>query len=82
MESHELASMTLEYRKECNRDSVLDSLTSILNKGQGDLADHGHVECQHSLRLNDGAEIMKGRTEWRPKRGHGVSFDQFPSESA
>lgn len=75
--------MTLEYRKECNRDSVLDSLTSVLGNEPNDLEDSGQVECQHSLRLKDGAEIMKGRTEWRPKRPQGHrSFGQFPAESA
>lgn len=82
LESHELASMTLEYRKECTRDSVLDSLTCVLGN-PNDLASSGQVECQHSLRLKDGAEIMKGRTEWRPKRAHGnESFGQFPAERA
>lgn len=83
VESHELASMTLEYRRECTRDSVLDSLTSVIGNGLGDLATFGQVECQHLLRLKDGAEIVKGRTEWRPKRSYGVkSFDQLPAESA
>lgn len=82
VESHELASMTLEYRRECMRDSVLDSLTSVLGSGLGDLATFGQVECQHLLRLKDGAEIVKGRTEWRPKRSYGIgSFDQLPAES-
>lgn len=82
VESHELASMTLEYRRECMRDSVLDSLTSVLGKGLEDLATFGQVECQHLLRLKDGAEIVKGRTEWRPKRAYGIgSFGQLPAES-
>ena len=25
------------------------------------------VECNHMLRLEDGAEIVRGRSEWRPK---------------
>lgn len=80
MESHELASMTLEYRRECMRDSVLDSLTTVLGKGIGDLANFGQVECQHLLRLKDGADIVKGRTEWRPKRSYGIgSLGQLPA---
>ncbi|WOG92605.1 hypothetical protein DCAR_0311878 [Daucus carota subsp. sativus] len=82
VESHELASMTLEYRRECTRDSVLDSLTSVIGNGLGDLATFGQVECQHLLRLKDGAEIVKGRTEWRPKRSYRIgSFGQLPAES-
>ncbi|KAK6151786.1 hypothetical protein DH2020_014421 [Rehmannia glutinosa] len=49
LETHELAGMTLEYRRECMRDSVLQSLTSVVNKGVGDLATNGFVECQHLL---------------------------------
>ncbi|KAL7168237.1 hypothetical protein ACSBR2_038635 [Camellia fascicularis] len=67
LESHELCGMTLEYRRECGRDSVLQSLTTVSGGGVGSLVDPGYVECQHLLRLEGGAEIVKGRTEWRPK---------------
>ncbi|KAK1398856.1 Acyl-[acyl-carrier-protein] hydrolase [Heracleum sosnowskyi] len=77
VESHELASMTLEYRKECKWDNVLDSLTCVLREGTDGWASYGEVECQHLLRLKDGAQIMKGRTKWRPKRA-----PQLPAESA
>ncbi|ONK76624.1 uncharacterized protein A4U43_C03F30270 [Asparagus officinalis] len=60
VENHELASMTLEYRRECGRDSVLQSLSAVS-------AAETSVECQHLLRLESGSEIVKGRTEWRPK---------------
>ena len=59
--------MTLEYRRECGRDSVLQSLTSVSGADAGDLAHSGEVECKHLLRLEDGAEIVRGRTEWRTK---------------
>ncbi|WOH01575.1 hypothetical protein DCAR_0520959 [Daucus carota subsp. sativus] len=70
MKSHELESMTLEYKKECKWDNVLDSLTSVLQEGMDGFASCGEVECQHLLRLKDGADIMKGRTKWRPKRAY------------
>uniref|UniRef100_V5J5W8 Acyl-[acyl-carrier-protein] hydrolase n=1 Tax=Lonicera hypoglauca TaxID=638626 RepID=V5J5W8_9DIPS len=84
VESHELAGMTLEYRRECNRDSVLHSLTSVLgNTGLKDIADPGHVECQHLLRLEGGAEIVKGRTEWRPKYPNRLrTLGALPAERA
>lgn len=66
LESHELYSMTLEYRKECGKDSVLKSLTAIPN----DSLDTGGIECEHTLRLESGSEIVRGRTEWRPKHGN------------
>ncbi|URE02139.1 Myristoyl-acyl carrier protein thioesterase [Musa troglodytarum] len=71
LESHELAGMTLEYRRECGRDSVLQSLTAISNHGSNCSPEAG-IECQHLLRLESGAEITRGRTEWRPKRAQGL----------
>ncbi|XP_077211316.1 palmitoyl-acyl carrier protein thioesterase, chloroplastic-like [Tasmannia lanceolata] len=76
LESHELAGMTLEYRRECGRDSVLQSLTSISNPPESG------VECAHLLRLEGGAEIVRGRTEWRPKRTNNFrTMGQIPAES-
>ena len=68
MESHKLKSMTLEYRRECGRDSVLQSLTAVSGCDVGNLGGTaGEVECQHLLRLQDGAEVVRGRTEWSSK---------------
>ncbi|KAG6469504.1 palmitoyl-acyl carrier protein thioesterase, chloroplastic-like [Zingiber officinale] len=70
LESHELAGITMEYRRECGKDSVLQSLAAI----SSDSCDHGSLDtgfdCQHLLRLESGAEILRARTEWRPKRAH------------
>lgn len=83
LETHELAGMTLEYRRECMRDSVLQSLTSIVDEGSGDSPHPGIVECQHLLRLEGGGEIVKGRTKWRPKFVDKIgSFGQLPHENA
>ncbi|XP_027173465.1 palmitoyl-acyl carrier protein thioesterase, chloroplastic [Coffea eugenioides] len=83
LESHELAAMTLEYRRECRKDSVVQSLTSVLGNGVGDMAISGYVECQHLLRLEGGAEIVKGRTVWRPKYANRFgSMGQLPAASA
>jgi len=83
VESHELCGMTLEYRRECGRDSVLQSLTAVSGDGVGGLADSGgYVECRHLLRLEGGAEIVKGRTEWRPKYAGSLgSLNQLPAET-
>ncbi|RHN74104.1 putative oleoyl-[acyl-carrier-protein] hydrolase [Medicago truncatula] len=82
LESHELHSMTLEYRRECGRNSVLQSLTSVSGADIGNLADSGFVECKHLLRLDDGAEIVRGRTGWRPKPINNFDvLNQFPSQS-
>ncbi|CAJ1975429.1 unnamed protein product [Sphenostylis stenocarpa] len=82
LESHELCAMTLEYRRECGRNSVLDSLTDISGADVGSLADGGFVECKHLLRHEDGAEIVRGRTEWRTKSAKNLSvLNQVPAES-
>ncbi|CAH2038564.1 unnamed protein product [Thlaspi arvense] len=67
MERQKLKSMTLEYRRECGRDSVLQSLTAVSGCDVGNLGTAGEVECQHLLRLQDGAEVVRGRTEWSCK---------------
>lgn len=71
LENHELASMTLEYRRECGRDSVLQSLTAVSNDCTGGLAE-ASIECQHLLQLECGAELVRGRTQWRPRRAPGL----------
>ncbi|CAL5443123.1 unnamed protein product [Camellia sinensis] len=83
LESHELCGMTLEYRRECGRDSVLQYLTTVSGGGVGSLVDPGYVECQHLLQLEGGAEIVKGRTEWRPKYANCVgTLRSLPAESS
>uniref|UniRef100_Q41635 Dodecanoyl-[acyl-carrier-protein] hydrolase, chloroplastic n=1 Tax=Umbellularia californica TaxID=3438 RepID=FATB_UMBCA len=61
-ESHHISSFTLEYRRECTRDSVLRSLTTV----SGGSSEAGLV-CDHLLQLEGGSEVLRARTEWRPK---------------
>ncbi|XP_068338560.1 palmitoyl-acyl carrier protein thioesterase, chloroplastic-like [Pyrus communis] len=83
LESHELSSLTLEYRRECGRDSVLQSLTAVSGADIGNLGSNGGVECQHMLRLEEGAEIVRGRTEWKPKYANNLGIvGHLPGESA
>ncbi|KAF8400738.1 hypothetical protein HHK36_014038 [Tetracentron sinense] len=72
LESHELFGMTLEYRRECGKDSVLQSLSTVSGDVTGDPLDACRVECQHLLRLEAGSEIVRGRTEWRPKYANNI----------
>ncbi|KAL2929259.1 Palmitoyl-acyl carrier protein thioesterase chloroplastic [Bienertia sinuspersici] len=82
LETHELSGMTLEYRRECGRDNVLQSLTAVSGANVGGLQDSGFVECQHLLRLEEGAEIVRGRTVWRPKHAKNFgNLGQVPAES-
>ncbi|KAJ1435156.1 HotDog domain superfamily [Sesbania bispinosa] len=82
LESHELCSITLEYRRECGRNSVLQSLTDVSGADVGNVAGGGFVECKHLLRLEDGAEVVRGRTEWRPKAVNNFNvLKEAPAES-
>ncbi|XP_028766924.1 oleoyl-acyl carrier protein thioesterase 1, chloroplastic [Neltuma alba] len=83
IDDYELQSITLDYRRECQQDDIVDSLTSSeLAEGAEAVAElHGtngsataredDQDCRqflHLLRLSgDGLEINRGRTEWRRK---------------
>lgn len=75
--------MTLDYRKECGRDSVLQSLTTVAGECVDGDAD-STIQCDHLLQLETGADIVKAHTEWRPKwaHGEGTPMGGFPAESA
>lgn len=68
LKTHKLSSMTLEYRKECGRDNMLRSLSAVnRSNGTSHCKEDGGIELHHLLRLEDGREIMRGRTLWMPK---------------
>lgn len=104
LDGYELASMSLEYRRECGQSDVVQSMTSLepsttssesessaeggCAESNGAARSHSHVAAEgarmqqhspiasqvgflqfvHLLRMeNDGAEIVRGRTQWRPK---------------
>ncbi|KAK8545212.1 hypothetical protein V6N13_066504 [Hibiscus sabdariffa] len=83
LESHELSSVTLEYRRECGRDSVLQSLSAVSDHGDGNSVSLNETEYQHLLRLEEGSEVLRGRTQWRPKKSESSgNAAQIPPESA
>ncbi|PUZ74635.1 hypothetical protein GQ55_1G081000 [Panicum hallii var. hallii] len=66
-ENHELASIVLDYKRECGRDSVLQSHTTVFTAcidGSGETT----LQCEHLLCLESGHTIVKARTMWRPKK--------------
>ncbi|XP_057965768.1 oleoyl-acyl carrier protein thioesterase, chloroplastic [Malania oleifera] len=82
IDTHELQTITLDYRRECQHNDVVDSLTSPepiedieaaeLEGTNGSAPTRiGELDCRqflHLLRLSrDGLEINRGRTEWRKK---------------
>ncbi|KAK8660114.1 hypothetical protein V6N13_051048 [Hibiscus sabdariffa] len=83
LESHELCAMTVEYRRECGRDSVLQSLTAVSDSDVENTRKFGEINCQHLLRLDNGAEIVRGRTRWRPKDAKSLcNVDKISAERA
>ncbi|KAH7576380.1 hypothetical protein ACOSP7_003365 [Xanthoceras sorbifolium] len=83
IDTHELQTITLDYRRECQQDDIVDSLTSLeliddteaVPKLQGTNGSPVAIQEKqdqpqflHLLRLaGDGSEINRGRTEWRKK---------------
>ncbi|XP_059626219.1 oleoyl-acyl carrier protein thioesterase, chloroplastic-like [Cornus florida] len=80
IDTHELQTITLDYRRECQHDDVVDSLTNpeldaavlqLQGTNGSPRATKDKQDCcefLHLLRLShDGQEINRGRTEWRKK---------------
>ncbi|KAL3828917.1 hypothetical protein ACJIZ3_017719 [Penstemon smallii] len=81
IDSHELHTITLDYRRECQQDDVVDSLTSPERDGSfselngttngspvSEKDENSRLQFLHLLRLSKvGLEINRGRTEWRKK---------------
>lgn len=82
IDTHELQTITLDYRRECQHDDVVDSLTSVesINGPESLPGSNGAASATptkqedqnrqflHLLRLSgSGLEINRGRTEWRKK---------------
>ncbi|KAJ4954104.1 hypothetical protein NE237_030936 [Protea cynaroides] len=78
LEAKELYSLTLEYRRECGRDNAIQSLTAVCD----DVNSSG-IECEHLLRLENGGEVVRGRTKWRPKQANNFSIlNHVPAHGA
>ncbi|KAK3415215.1 hypothetical protein EUGRSUZ_H00771 [Eucalyptus grandis] len=82
IDSYELQTITLDYRRECQHDNVVDSLSSHepdenleaisqLNGTNGSAKSPATVDYRQFLHLlrfsGDGLEINRGRTQWRKK---------------
>uniref|UniRef100_B6TZM6 Acyl-[acyl-carrier-protein] hydrolase n=1 Tax=Zea mays TaxID=4577 RepID=B6TZM6_MAIZE len=75
IDTHELQTITLDYRRECQQDDIVDSLTCIeegeeksMNGSASAAAPHKEERQQflHCLRFAaNGHEINRGRTVWR-----------------
>ncbi|KAG0582680.1 hypothetical protein KC19_3G077100 [Ceratodon purpureus] len=83
LETHDLTSITIEYRRECQSKNVVESITSskkMLEECAASVPAEGFwsffvdsglpcSEFTHLLRTQDSAqhEIVRARTSWRPK---------------
>ncbi|KAL9228548.1 hypothetical protein vseg_004114 [Gypsophila vaccaria] len=59
-ENCELASITVEYRRECGRENVLQSISKASTENP--------LEFDHLLCMEDGKEVARARTLWRPSK--------------
>ncbi|KAG0582678.1 hypothetical protein KC19_3G076900 [Ceratodon purpureus] len=89
IQTHKLASIVLEYRRECHSTDIVESLTSsktVINGDETVISDSNDwcesgetpsrcCEYSHLLRTQDaGQEILRGKTTWRA-RSNGDSFN-------
>lgn len=68
LENYELCGITMEYKRECHLDCVVQSMTSTssIESTSGPT----QIQFSHLLTIENGPEIMKARTSWRPKSAH------------
>ncbi|OMO54189.1 Acyl-ACP thioesterase [Corchorus capsularis] len=62
--NQELCSINIEYRRECLKDDVIQSLSKVVTDEQ---TNHQGIELEHLLRLESGPEVLRAKTAWRPK---------------
>jgi hypothetical protein len=90
LETHNLTSITIEYRRECQSKNIVESLTSskkMLEEFAAPVPAEGFwsffvtsglpsSEFFHLLRTQDSAqhEIVRARTTWRPKPSTAASL--------
>lgn len=74
METHDLKSISIEYRRECGANECLESLTTAKRLAEASHSSEGKEsksECEltHLLRTRDAAqrELVRATTTWRPK---------------
>ena len=73
LESHQLQTITLDYRRECNYNDVVESFASLERESSGDNArsnarDSADLVFLHIVKLAGcHIEINRARTVWRKK---------------
>ncbi|GMI93838.1 fatty acyl-ACP thioesterases B [Hibiscus trionum] len=68
--SHRLSRIDMEFRKECDSDATLKCLSKFVGNYKSvypNGTNEGLIEVEHSLRLDSGQEVARGRTLWNPK---------------
>ncbi|GAB2269671.1 hypothetical protein Dimus_004593 [Dionaea muscipula] len=68
LRDYNLTSITLEYRRECTQDDMLESLTSMNQSGSDPCRALDVIESTHLLRFQvNKAEIVRARISWQSK---------------
>ncbi|KAI0493881.1 hypothetical protein KFK09_024007 [Dendrobium nobile] len=67
LETHEMSSMVLEFRKECRMGDVLQSLTAVSYVSSNSSSEF-NIVCRHLLQLKSGPALVHGLTTWIQKR--------------
>ncbi|XP_024030484.1 palmitoyl-acyl carrier protein thioesterase, chloroplastic-like isoform X4 [Morus notabilis] len=69
VETHKLSAMRLEFRKECGKNSSLQSLCALAREThETETDDDREIEMDHTLRLvENGSQILRARTVWMPR---------------
>ena len=62
LETHDLCALRMDFQKECGRNTLLQSLSAMSKEANEE------VELEHSLLLENGSVILRGRTTWRPRK--------------
>ncbi|GMN37282.1 hypothetical protein TIFTF001_006687 [Ficus carica] len=63
VETHKLRAIRVEFRKECEKKSLLQSLGALASE-----TDDGVLELDHTLCLvENGSQILRARTVWMPR---------------
>ena len=66
---YEPMTLTLEYRRECGRADMVESLARPEFHMDAIAAEESPLQFTHLLRLQTrGVEVLRGRTKWRPKK--------------
>ncbi|XP_020694462.2 dodecanoyl-[acyl-carrier-protein] hydrolase, chloroplastic-like [Dendrobium catenatum] len=66
LETHQMSSMVLEFKKECRMGDVLQSLAAVSSVSSNSSSEF-KIVCRHLLQLKSGPALVEGLTTWVQK---------------